>query len=62
MMREGRGGAQGERGTHPEVGDLDLSLGVDEEVLGLDVAVDDVLVMAVEQRSRQRADVVCRPL
>ena len=32
-----------------EVGDLDLALGADEEVLRLDVAVDDVLLVAVGQ-------------
>jgi hypothetical protein len=45
-----------------EVGDLDLALAVDEEVLRLDVPVDDALLVAVVQRRRERTDVVGRPL
>ena len=45
-----------------EVCDLDLALAVDEEVLGLDVAVDDVFLVAVVEGRGEGADVVGRPL
>ena len=37
-----------------KVGDLQLSLQADQQVLRLDVAVDDVLGVAVHQRTSQR--------
>mmetsp|Transcript_37548 Transcript_37548/g.93369 ORF Transcript_37548/g.93369 Transcript_37548/m.93369 type:complete len:203 (-) Transcript_37548:257-865(-) len=41
----------------PEVRDLELALNADEQVLRLDVAVDDVLLVAVHEGARQRRDV-----
>ena len=40
-----------------KVGNLDLALGTDEEILGLDVAVDDVLLVAVGQGLAEVGDV-----
>ena len=40
-----------------KVGDLDLALGADEQILGLDVAVDDVLLVAVGQGLAEVGDV-----
>ena len=40
-----------------EIGNLQLALDADEEVLGLDVAVNHVLLVAVHQRPGQRRDV-----
>lgn len=40
-----------------KVGNLDLALGADEEILGLDVAVDDVLLVAVGQGLAEVGDV-----
>ena len=37
----------------PEVGDLQLPLEAQQEVLGFDVAMDHLLGVAVEQRVRQ---------
>ena len=46
------GGAPAAGGVHgpPEVGDLEVALHVEEEVLGLDVAVDHLHRVAVGQR------------
>ena len=41
-----------------KVGDLDVSLVAHQQVLGLDVAVDDVLEVAVVQRLGERGDVL----
>lgn len=43
-----------------EVGDLDLAVDADEDVLGLDVAVDDVLAVQVAQRARHLRHVLRR--
>ena len=40
-----------------KVGDFQLTLDADEEVLGLDVAVNHVLLVAVRQRPGERRDV-----
>lgn len=47
-------------GVHapPEVGQLDLAVDADEDVLGLDVPVDDVLAVQVAQRARHLRDVL----
>ncbi|KAH9831296.1 cercosporin toxin biosynthesis protein, partial [Teratosphaeria destructans] len=41
-----------------EIGDLDLAVQADEDVLGLDVAVHDVLAVQVAQRARHLRDVL----
>jgi hypothetical protein len=45
-----------------KVGDLDLTVGADEEVLRLDVPVDGVLGVTVPQRIGDRVDVLCATL
>lgn len=34
-----------ELGTEPKVTDLDMPLGIEEDVIGFDVTVDDILAM-----------------
>ena len=41
----------------PKVGDLHVAAQPDQQVFGLDVAVDDVLGVAVAQRAREARDV-----
>lgn len=40
-----------------KVGNLQLALHAQQQVLGLDIPVDDVLRVAVQQRARQRSNV-----
>jgi hypothetical protein len=60
VERATEGVALGGRGVDgpAEVGDLDLALAIDEEVLRLDVTVDDVLLVAVVERRGEGSDVV----
>ncbi len=54
LHRKGEAGAPAAvGGVHrpAEVGDLELALGAQQQVLGFDVAVDDVLGVAVQQRA-----------
>ncbi len=44
-----------------EIGDFDIVVVAEQQVLGLDVAVDDLVLVAVEQRVRQLSHVIRRP-
>ena len=46
----------------PKVSDLQLAVDPKQEVLGLDVAVDDVLRVEVHERVRHLVDVACAAL
>ena len=46
----------------PKVRDLDFPPRVDQQVLGLDVTVDHILVVAIEERRGQRPNVIRRSL
>jgi len=45
--------------TPPKIRDLDFAVDADENVLGLNVAVDDVLLVQVLERGRHLSDVLC---